>query len=394
MKAERWILDHLSHGPMLQHADHPRALTLGLEQEAFLVDEKGQPADHGASQAFLEALATKDGWAAGSRESSLLGAMLPEVHWQESPATNSTAKYDHHPHLMELATAPCANLQELEGRLKEAWSQMSQAAATLGFHLALRPQLARPWPSSPLPVFEALRWTRHQVRAHAGLPPDPDIENYAAGIAATQIHVGGLDWRRRPHLVEALYAFEPGLVGWSAEALGPDRANLLRHRWTAYPAAFPGNPLIGFPVGAGWSLETYAEALGRTPLLGEAQDPSAGLPLRECTPSMDWGTFRQRVRDLQILRPRDFGTVEFRADPCQPTIPAILRMAALRLGLAASVLMGAKAPRAYAEAQALWWDRVLGRVPCEPDLDVLARAQDGLRARGLGEETYLQAVSS
>ena len=360
-------------------ADRPADLTVGLELEAFLLDTQGRPVDQSASQNLFHRLAKQPGWIPDPFESLPEGDMLPSVRRAERSGGETVIKYDHAPHLIEIATGPFDGLVELAAALSAAEADLQRCTDEVGIILSLRSHLKGPLPESPLPLFQRLRRTRQIARDSAGLPRRRRAENYAAGIAAVQLHVGGLHWGKRPEWMGRLHAFEPALLS-QLSGSPVVRSTGLQRRWRAYQDAFPGNPLIGFPDLWDWSLENWAEALANAPLLvhdGPVEDV------------IDWEDFRFRVRDLQIIRPRSFGTVEFRADPLQPTLAKNLRMAALRLGLSASLFEDRPPIMPFRSARAAWWSAALGEVPLGRDMDIVVLAEAGLASRGKGEEGLL-----
>jgi hypothetical protein len=72
----------------------------------------------------------------------------------------------------------------------------------------------------------------------------------------------------------------------------------------------------------------------------------------------DWDALLAGVRDLQILRPRVFGTIECRADPALPTLGAIEAQVSRRLAAyrraQAEPDTAAPAPR-FAANRRGWW---------------------------------------
>ena len=375
-----WILRHLEvEAAAAPLAERPSELTVGLELEAFLLDQSGRPADQSASQRVFRRVAEDPAWTA-----DFLGAVpdrdfLPSVRRPEKMGGETVLKYDHAPHLIEIATGPFDSLVDLGAALHSAVRSVDSAAKSLDLTMRFQPQLTGPLPESPLPLFQRLRQTRRKARAAAGMPRRRRAENYAAGIAAVQLHVGGLNWGRRLHWMERLHGFEPALLG-QLSGTPAARSRMLRRRWLAYRDAFPGNPLIGFPNLPNWTLSNWAEALAATPLL---IDDTA------TDDKLDWHDFRFRVRDLQIIRPRAFGTVEFRADPMQPTLAGNLRMAALRLGLSAAMFSDQPPGLSFRAARAAWWSAALGEIPVIEERSVVDEARSGLAARGRGEEALL-----
>lgn len=377
------IIDGLkAEARMAPYASRPAYLTIGLELEAFLLDRNGRPVDQSMSQNLFHRLAGQQRWTPDPFESLAGSDIRPSVRRDERNGGATVIKYDHAPHLIEIATGPHDSLNELATALTSAFASVKGCADEIGIQLSLQPHLKGPLPESPWPLFHRLRQTRRIARDAVGLPRSRRAENYAAGIAAVQLHVGGLHWGTRPEWISRLYAFEPELLG-QLSGSPVARAVGLQRRWRAYREAFPGNPLIGFPDMPAWSLENWAEALGNTPLLVADRGEEG---------SFDWQDFRFRVRDLQIIRPRAFGTVEFRADPLQPTLGSNLRMAALRLGLSASLFEEHEPIMSFRNARTAWWSAVLGELPINDGTSIVQLAEAGLAARGKNEEVLLHGA--
>ena len=98
-----FILQEVSKRPS-KDAD-PKNLTIGLEQEFFLLDLEGRPATHEASQKFLLALSHQPGWHIHERLNGALGDMMWRCSIDTPDGRYTAVKYDHHPHLMEVAFA-------------------------------------------------------------------------------------------------------------------------------------------------------------------------------------------------------------------------------------------------------------------------------------------------
>ena len=99
--------------------------------------------------------------------------------------------------------------------------------------------------------------------------------NFSAYVAATQVHVSGPGRWRHPEIVAHAYMTEPQLVSLTAAAPARPRQSvsaLLHHRWRGYRNVLDGFPLVGFPRCDGWSLETWFDALGKSPISGGPDD--------------------------------------------------------------------------------------------------------------------------
>ncbi len=407
MKEElkRFVLERLESVPSSPTASRALAgaltvgqapsLTIGVEHEFFLVAPGGDPVSHEQGQAFLHELAKDSDWYIREQEPGF----VQRVSFDDDRGRFTAVKYDHHPHLFEIAFAYENDLHRLSRQVKETLRAVTRAAERVDARVSNNANLALsasdPRVISDRPEYEALRYYRSLLLRRRNQSIDPEFANYAAVIAATQTHIGGTSWWRSQVLIPRLYALEAAIIGWtSALALEPGVSleELLKFRWRGYDAVFDGYPLVGFPNIEGWTLDSWCEALLGSPLAGGPSDPWAGLSLKSCpeNPFENWNDFIATVRDLQIIRPKLFGTLEFRADPAQRGAREILAVAALRLGLTQSQLAEGLAPSQLGEARDKWWHAVRSGV-VERDPAPLELARQGLRARGLGEEAYLSA---
>lgn len=343
-------------------------LTIGLELEGFLQRIDGRPASRADEQALLRVLSGNDEPPADP---------LSGLEVAAASDRRCRVKLDHRPHLLELAFAPAANLHELASDLAAVLARLKLTVAAL--HLQVRFQAVAPWPADdpglidPDPRMVALREARRAWRASLHLPTDPRAENYASAIAATQLHIGGLGWWDEHGLVDRLYALEPDLIPFAA-MLSVDRA-LLRARAELYLSSYPEAPLLLFPDFNRFSLEAWSDSLLRSPRLnGDAE-------------LKDLDELLYQARDLSWVKPRASGTLELRADPSFAGAPAILAMAALRLGLTILAWRARDMTDDLDTARRRWW-RAIETWP-SPDPNLVQRAREGLRQRGFGEDVYL-----
>ena len=372
----------------------PNALTIGLEHEFFLVNAKtGAPATHEESQAFLKSLSKEENWQVRSQEKFNGAAMITRVSQEKGGNRFTALKYDHHPHLMEVALSYSNDLFGLKQDVHGFMNSAKQVSARLGLSIFKGSNLPisseNPKVISEHPTFQDLRSYRKKLFQKRGA--DPEHTNYAAIIAATQTHIGGTKWWDSESYVGSLYALEPEILYFtSLFCRGEESArNFLQTRWAGYRSVFSGYPLVGFPKLPKWTFTSWCEALLKSPLYGPRNEPWAGASLKELgdSPFQKWEDFFSSVRDLQIIRPRLFGTLEFRSDPAQPDADSIMAVAAMRLGLCAWALSCEKAPDFQASHDS-WWQKVQSG-DLQPNEEILLKAHHGLLSRNLGEEVFL-----
>lgn len=381
-----------------------RDLSIGLEHEFFLLDDDGLPATHEESQEIFRRFAEEPGWHIHDSSPSELGEMINRVSLDHAPGRYTALKYDHHPHLLEIAFSYYSTLHELHERIQrtfEILSRVSSKSGVVAAHvpmIGLRPDDQRL--QSSLQDFVNLRHYRALILKNRSDVKRPEYFNYAAVIAATQTHIGGTGWWDRPGYLSALYSLEPDMLGWSLSAL-QGRHNpgheILKKRWEGYSEVFSGFPLVGFPEMTDCKITDWAHALLNSPLYGGPKDYWAGKTAWQLNenPYPSWDQFWKSVRDLQIIRPKLYGTLEFRADPAQPDPESIIRIAAIRLGICSYLLSKNSLSEAdlylrqMSDARTSWWQSVTSGYVQISD-HVLDIAAQGLRLRGLKEESLLR----
>lgn len=355
-------------------------LTVGVEHELFLYRDR-EPCDHEASQRFFAALAAGcEGTGVHERDPGL-GDYVSAVLIPSSAGCPIEIKYEHHPHLIEIAIGPFGTVNDLHAEIQRAIDLVDTASAAVGLTRGRHPFLESPFADyatwSAHGLGRALRAYRTvELRRKGGDLTDTFLLNFSAYIAATQVHVGGVSWSRLPALVGWLYGVEPW-VSSDVYRLLPEAFRDPERRWRGYLGCLGHLPLVGFPPGAEWTLDTWAAHLAAMPPLGDAARGSAV----------------ETIRDLQLVKPRALGTIEFRGDPSLPTARDIAAATALRLGLCVAGLSGenALAARPYASARRSWIDMVTRSTLCDdPGLRHLARW--GLARREAGEERWLPGV--
>lgn len=309
-------------------------LDVGVEHEFFLLDRSGQPATHEASQRYFLTLAATNDWVVHARGEDVLGPMILSLMRVRTPGVGAILKYDHHPHLLEVAMAPRKQVEILREDLKATLKQLDLIAESCRVHASRGPILALPCDDprivSPLRAFVQLRRYRSMLYERRGETSTANV-NYAACIAATQTHVG-LDWWKMPDLVDRLYARE-ATNGAFAYRRFDDAERIRSQRWSGFDEVFRGSPLAGRPTFAPWSIDRWCEALLDTPLAGlERSDWSARTP-RELgsIEDEDLPKLLIEIRDLQLIRPRSYATLEFRGDPAQPNADDVADLVAHRL---------------------------------------------------------------
>ncbi len=391
------ILERLSRLPAGNSGT--QALTIGVEHEFFLMNAQGAPCTHEEGQAFLECLSRLPGWHIHQTIEFQGRQTLWRVSRDHPDGRYTAVKYDHHPHLFEIAFTYTQSLQELYELIAVTLDSLHAVALEVNCQVSDSSVLnVKPSDASVLSAiqdFQDLRYYRAELFKKRRQSVCQDATNYASVIAATQTHIGGTRWWENPSLVANLHLFEPALLiaGVPVDQRS-DCRGFLRQRWTLFKKVFEGYPLAGYPDLSVWSISNWVDALLRSPLSGGPTEPWAGQTLIETKtlPDESIDYFFRRVRDLQIIRPKLYGTLEFRADPAQQDARAILKVAARRLGLCAYLLEKTPdiTPEAFVQAR-LQWIEAFDAEPSERDSERLNRAaRMGLEARRRNEEAFLE----
>lgn len=355
---------------------------MGVEQEFFLYCGP-RVVSHDESQAFLLSLSSITSSITTWKDDEGVGHYLSSVRISVL-GSEVDVKYDHHPHLLEIAFPPIGNLVELEKLLNAVFALVdttcSQVGLTVEYSPFVRDDQSPDLLESCHSLCVALREYRRRV---SPMEKRLEILNFSAYIAATQFHVGGCPCSRVPGIINQLYSSEAtlGQIAW--KYIDPV-SRLPSKRFSGYFKSLPNYPLVGYPRIERWSWDNWLECLFRMPMAQTVDNKSAT--------HVDW-TDPEAVlgakRDLSIIKPRLFGTIEFRGDPCLPWTDSILAVAAARLGYVQYCLQGVDNECSLNDSSKAWYSMIQepGRIGIDPQ--IIAQSRIGLLSRGFGEEKYL-----
>jgi len=314
-------------------------LSIGVEQEFFLLYNDGTPVNHELSQLFIKSLhhITKRGKA--------IDENIGEYIEYAKDKLGNKIKYDHHPHLFEIETLPFKNINKLKEALTGAFENILTTADQLKVNICFDPIL--PFSTSQPEAYSELQFRKNLVNYRRKLfelrneDVDEALANYAAGIISTQIHIGGIAFDQYNDIFPALYEKEPSILNWTkAKIKSHLPANeVLERRNKVYKKTFSKSPLVCYPS-FNWTTDSWLNALFKTPLFGSAEEYFSGHTLNEfpVLDIMNENEFLYRVRDLQWIKPHRQGTIEFRSIPALPTIDDISELCEIRMNTVKELL--------------------------------------------------------
>lgn len=307
-------------------------LTIGVEQEFFLLEKDKTPVKHKTSQQFIQTL---------KNFTTLEKATDPNIgDYFESAKDDlgNKIKYDHHPYLFEIETIPAADLTTIQQVLKKCFDNIYAAASKLNLIISFDPILHiatdQPETLSDLQFRKNLINYRRKLFMLRNEQVNEALINYAAGIISTQIHIGGIPFEIYNNIFQKLYDLEPQIIQWAKSKIkshiSPDK--VIEHRNEVYTKTFSNSPVVCFPPFE-WTTQNWLNALLNTPLYGSAEEYFSAHTLHEFPKLLTINEldFLYRVRDLQWIKPHRQGTIEFRSIPSLPDISSIMELCEIRL---------------------------------------------------------------
>jgi hypothetical protein len=365
-----------------QHsAKNQNKTTIGAEIEFFLMDSNHHPVTLQQSQIFMHALKTR--FNATKKDvktefEDLEGQLcLSKVKFPSTSRSWTYVCYEYPPHLLEVSFAFHENLLDLHYEVRSVIDTIHSTASECRLIANFSPKLTEEEKRRMHTVDNALQKKLHASRVkmvkEGPYSSELDLANFPSYLAATHVHIGGHKWWNDEKFIDNLYRLEPYFMH---EATGID----FKERWDHYHKVFHHFALVGFPKTSTWTMDWWIRELFDTSYQMQKETISSSLGLN-------------KLRDLQIIRPRAIGTIEFRSDAAQQGAGEIMHLAALRLGqyLLALEELPCWLP-GYELARKLWNNQMqLGH-----DLDVtnkdmlLELIHRALQKRGMGEEKLLQ----
>ncbi len=355
-------------------------LSIGIEIEFFLQSGDQRLADLDDSQRFFrrlkEIFANKDPGLRVENEEINEKDCIFALKYQTSKNSWISISYEYSPHLLEVSFNHQNNLHKIKENMNMIFNDLEQAARSsklqLNFNGLLSEEEIKSISNALNKSQKDLQESRLQMLNQGPYANDTKLANFPSYLAATHIHISGYAWWEDQEFINRLYSIEPFLM---LEAKGVN----FKERWSLYYKLFNDFSLVGFPNYQKWNLQEWIQALYN----------ESYLPSKEKVKNFN---SINKLRDLQIIRPRAIGTIEFRSDSAQKTVDSILRLAALRLGqyILAQKPLEDFFPD-YKSARELW----LNQMNSGKDFDestkkkVFDRIKNALKDRDQGEELFI-----
>lgn len=380
--------------------------TVGIEQEFFVLRSEPKhlapvQATLSDTQQLLQQLSLLPGWKTIQEPGATTNNLIRRVSRTHSFDRYTAVKYEYPPHLLEIAFAYFENISDLAVEISSVWSDLKTAAnnCRLALHLApfISPVAVKPEDQCAISKkFLVLASSRRALYLSRGEAIDTALVDFPSYTAATQTQVGIPYWWRQTNLIHRLYTLELILL----PLLNPT-LDTIRTRQHLYESVFRGIPLLGIPALPIWSTFEWARALCDTPIMIGQNSSSPITTMRSlCAANKTKRPeeFLPFARDLQIVRPKSFGTVEFRGDASVTRETDIIKVASLRFG-ATLLAADQKEPIPYVtlslpEIRKKWLARLNESVWHKDYLleanNIYQRICKKLQSRGKGEELFLE----
>lgn len=360
-------------------------ITVGLELEFFLLNAKGNPVTLSESQTFMKALESfisKDKKGVTVEHEELDGKeCISKVKFPTSKASWTYVCYEYPPHLLEVSFSYHLNLTPLEHEVDFILKTLKLVASEVGLIAHFAPTITKEQRSTMNLVDnelqKSLKTSRIEMLQDGPFADEIHLADFPSFLAASHVHVGGYEWWKDPQFINNLYRLEPFVM---LEAKGMN----FKERWEHYLKVFYNFPLVGFPQTKKWTLDWWITQLFVTSYQRQKDKITDHRGLN-------------KLRDLQVIRPRAIGTVEFRSDAAQTNTSDIMYLAALRLGQ--FLLAMNELPRSipdYEQSKTAWFTQLRdNHYQSETERsEVMKLIELELRRRGLGEEKYLHHIKS
>jgi hypothetical protein len=374
--------------------------TVGVELEFFLLDRNGCLAGKSFAHDFFHSLSKKSGWTK-SHDNAHAEIEISACSRELGKNRYTKVKYEYPYHLLEVAFSYYSNLNDLHVEATRVFQELHDNAENLGGRLQMSPFAASEQAigsQQSTQKIKSLNESRRKYMLSQGHEPVPEVYLFTSYTAGTQIHIGGIDWFHNPKIISNLYTLESYHAFFGVLEATSNLAEaqaLLQRRTSLYKRSFPNMVLTGFPDIAEWTIDTWIKGMLESPLGAGAGEQNEGKSYLSLNPDSrpNLAEIKSSLRDLQFVRPRLIGTIEFRSDPSVATVKSLVAIAAWRLAMSLMARSGKLnlLGESHHKSLARWNYSVQASVPRMDDnaQSILREAKKMLKERGLGEEKFL-----
>ena len=248
---------------IMNRSEQSGVISIGLELEIFLRDSHHKLVQLEQSQEFLQKLSDLPRWKIYQKNEE--SHYITRVSCELPNGKYHSVKYEHPPHLIELALSYFDNLLDLKDHLHAAMEDMHQAAKNAGLILDIKSnaeatQLEWSEINKIESRFEKLSQSRKRIFAHFNHEECSDQKlNFTTYTAATQYHIGGIKWWNLHDAFMNNVHLNEFLIGANAY----DDPKEFKTRWDSYRYVFNQMKLLGFPKIETWSFDNWVDAMVR-----------------------------------------------------------------------------------------------------------------------------------
>ena len=354
-----------------------KGLTLGLEQEFFLVHLNGKPADLKISQFFFQKLIDQKYLQVREKHENY----FLRLGIENSNDTYNSLKYEFPPHLLEISYGHFTDLNQLNENVQRTMQQLDECAFACDLRVLNVPHFNQA--KADLSILRELNHlqldlfrNRQEIAKTKGIFEER-IAQFPAYIASTQFHIGGLNWAKDSHIINSLYSFEPFICYLAHKQceikLKTKLSEIYQNRWLGYQSMFDDTSLFGIPKESQWSFEHWKNNFSNN----------------YNTPNDVINDVKNK-RDLSFIKPRHIGTLEFRSLPALSSTKEILRFAAYRLAQSLLAKENKTLLNDLGQVRSVWDKIFLSPEIFQDQINLFKKLSfDVLVARDKGEERYL-----
>lgn len=316
-----------------------KGLSFGIEHEFFLFNGT-KTASLNDSQLFLNEFSKRKGWKKYLDKNNL----IDKVGYDEKNGYHAL-KYEYPPHMLEIAIGYSRNYEEFSNKTLLLLSEIEETANSIGLRVVHTPSI----PNANIDKKSLKKMESKQLQLHYNRKKiafdkniyDENIYEFPSRIAATQIHIGGFNWIENDNFLEKVYIYEP-IVNYLILSLFKSPQKTFKERWQGYNNLFDDFKLFGFPGKDKWGFDLWKKEL-----LLEFKSKGKDQNIIE---------FINNSRDLQLIRPKTYGTLEFRSTPGLDNIKNFDYLCRIRIAQCLCAENSEFKPFSYKESKHIWND--------------------------------------